>query len=76
MLSDKNKGLTLSDQNGNSIEMNNNGIRLRSKTDISIEADANCTTRAGQSWSATAASMAKLKADGVTEIKGGMVKIN
>lgn len=75
ILSDKGNGVLLSDKNGNSIELNDKGITLKSKTDINIDAQSNCATQAG-AWKVRSRGQANLDASGVTTITGTKVNIN
>ncbi|WP_428667706.1 type VI secretion system tip protein VgrG [Runella sp.] len=90
-LSEKDKGVTISDQNGNKIIMNNDGITIQSIKDIVLKATkdikvegtnlnlkAKGALKAEGSGSAEISSGATttVKAGATTIIKGGMVLIN
>jgi phage gp45-like len=82
-LNDGGGTITLQDDNGNKIVMNASGIRieaakeikLKAGTTLSIEA-AQVAVKAAGSFEAKAGSSAKLEGGALTEIKGGIVKIN
>ena len=83
ILSEKNKGLILKDQNGNSITLDKNGITLKSAKDIKMTAAAKAEIGGIQVKLAAQSGMElnggatlKLEAAGLTELKGGLVKIN
>jgi Rhs element Vgr protein len=76
VISDEKKGFVLSDQNGNSIEMNANGITLNSEKDIVLKAKKNVKNSAGAAWQAESKGKVSLKATGPNEIKGMPVNIN
>lgn len=76
IISDEKKGFVLSDQNGNSIEMNANGITLNSEKDIVLNAKKNVKNSAGAAWQAESNGKVSLKATGPNEIKGMPVNIN
>lgn len=83
LLSEDEKGITLEDQNGNTIVMNDQGITVESKKaltlkaaqDISIEGN-NVNIKANAQLVAKGTASAEVSASGNTVIKGGMVQIN
>ncbi|MFN8345202.1 MAG: type VI secretion system tip protein VgrG [Spirosomataceae bacterium] len=82
-LSEKNKGIVIEDQNGNSITLDTNGITIKSAKDIKVTAAVK-TEIGGRKLKIAAQSgmevnggaTLKLEAGGLTELKGGLVKIN
>jgi Rhs element Vgr protein len=90
-LSEKDKAISIQDQNGNSIKMDSNGIVIKSVADIKMEAGAAFSQKATGEFKTEALSIqqkasttieldgpagAKLNSSGITEVKGSMVKIN
>jgi len=82
-ISDDKKGIVLEDMNKNTIEMNDKGIKITSKSAIEISAStdlkiggANINTEAKTSLELKASASAKLDGGGMLEVKGGTVKIN
>ena len=82
-LSDDDKGITLTDQNGNSITLNGDGITIESKKALSIKSaqdfnmegmNVNGKANSQLKWEGTAS--AELSASGNTVVKGGIVQIN
>lgn len=83
LLSEENKGITIEDQNGNSITLDTQGITLKSAKDVKVMAAAKAEIGglqlklAGQSGiEVNGGATLKLEASGLTELKGGLVKIN
>ncbi|MEK7256405.1 MAG: type VI secretion system tip protein VgrG, partial [Bacteroidota bacterium] len=92
VISEKDKSILLKDQNGNSLELNDKGITIKSVKDIKIEAAQNMDVKAGKDLKQEGSMNAELKAGmqlkanggaqaeyssgGVTQLKGAMVKIN
>ncbi|WP_337041989.1 type VI secretion system tip protein VgrG [Emticicia sp. 17c] len=82
-LSEDKKGITLKDQNGNEIVMDDSGIKIKSIKDITIEASNSLTGKGntvevnGQSsLTAKGGSSAEFSSGGNTTLKGSMVMIN
>ncbi len=69
IFNDKEKEISIKDQNGNSIVMGQSGIKITSDKDISIEASQNLTLKGNQGVSIEAS-------PGDVNIKGMNVKIN
>jgi uncharacterized protein involved in type VI secretion and phage assembly len=83
LLSEENKGIKIEDQNGNSITLDTQGITLKSAKDVKVTAAAKAEIGgvqlklAGQSgMEVNGGATLKLEAGGLTELKGGLVKIN
>jgi Rhs element Vgr protein len=83
LLSEENKGIKIEDQNGNSITLDTQGITLKSAKDVKVTAAAKTEIGglqlklAGQSGiEVNGGATLKLVASGLTELKGGLVKIN
>lgn len=83
LLSEENNGIKIEDQNGNSITLDTQGITLKSAKDIKVTAKAKAEIGgvqlklAGQSsMEVNGGATLKLEASGLTELKGGLVKIN
>ena len=85
------EGIVLKDQFGNSISMNKNGITIKSATEIVAEAATAFKQKAGTEMTMEALSISEkanttmeisgqakttVKASGIVEIQGGIVKIN
>jgi Rhs element Vgr protein len=83
-LNDKEKTLTLTDANGNTVTMSKSGIALDSASDINITAKGsitisatkNVTITAQQALAASGTSSAQLKSDGAIQVKGATVALN
>lgn len=67
LISEDKKGLILEDQNGNKITMDDNGITIESTKDINIKATGNLNIEGVQN---------SIKASGMMELKGSMIKLN
>ena len=90
ILDEDGKKIEIQDQNQNKIVMDNNGILIESPKKIELKAGTELKITAGTKLSVigktmnlksdtnvnVSASMAKISATGVAEIKGSMVKIN
>ncbi|MCB0568046.1 MAG: type VI secretion system tip protein VgrG [Phaeodactylibacter sp.] len=76
IISDEKEGLLLSDQHGNSIQMNADGISINSVKDIKVDAKMNMKTQTGSSWQTQSNGQASLKAASLNELKGAPVNIN
>ena len=91
VISDEDKGIVLSDQNQNSITLNDSGISLKSPKDITLDATGKLTLKATQDVSiqglnVKAAANAQFKATGnagaevstgaIAVLKGSLVQIN
>ncbi len=83
ILSDDEKGIQLKDQHGNTIKMDKSGIQISSSGDLKASAAKNAevggktlTLKGQTSLSIDGGSQLALKASGITEIKGSLVKIN
>lgn len=90
VLSEDEKSVTIADQNGNTITLDDGGITLHSGKDLILEASgdikitgAKATVTATQGFQAKGGSSAevtaastKINGDASTEIKGAMVRIN
>lgn len=76
LISDDEKGLIFSDQHGNSIRLDSNGISLNSERNIELKAKNNVNTQAQNNWTAQAKSQVELKANGTTVVQGKPVNIN
>lgn len=76
VISDEEEGFLFSDQHGNSIRMDRNGISLRSDSSITLEARQGIMQRAGTTWQAEANEQGKLSSRSTLEIKGQPVNIN
>lgn len=67
LISDDEKGFVLEDENKNKIVMNKDGISLESSKDVIIKAKGNLQFEGVQT---------NIKASGVMELKGSMIKLN
>jgi Rhs element Vgr protein len=91
IISDEDKGITLKDQTGNTIKMDNSGILLKSPKDITIEATGKLTLKATQDIKVEGLNVgvkanAQFKAEGmagaevstsaIAILKGSLVQIN
>jgi uncharacterized protein involved in type VI secretion and phage assembly len=83
VISDDKKIIKLSDQNGNTVTMDNSGIKIDSCKDLTINAKAdikiqglNITGNADISMTMKGSATAEFSASGQTTIKGAMVMIN
>lgn len=75
-ISDENEGFLLADQHGNSLQMNADGISIRSAKDIKVEAKRNMKTQTGRAWQTVSDGQVRLKAASLNEVKGKPVNIN
>ncbi|SFD73785.1 Rhs element Vgr protein [Chitinophaga sp. CF118] len=90
-LSEKDKAITITDENGNSIKMEAGGITMKSPKDIKIEADGAISIKAGTDVKIDGTTIAgkatnsvefngqagaKVISSAMLELKGGIVKIN
>ena len=84
VLSDDDSSILISDQHGNQITMDSNGIKIKSCMDIELDApgkivakaNTNIDLEAQASFSAQGNAQAEVKSSGTTTIKGAMVMIN
>lgn len=82
-MNDDDNSITVQDANGNKMVIDNNGISIESATDLTIKAGSSISIsapdisiKADGSLSAEASGSTSVSSDGITEIKGSMVKIN
>ncbi len=83
VLSEEAGGLLIRDQNGNTIEMNENGIKVESAADLILKATgdvklegANIGVQASAAFKAEGGSGAELSTGATAVIKGSLVQIN
>jgi Rhs element Vgr protein len=83
LVSEDQKGITLEDQNGNKIVMNDSGIEITSSKDFKVKASGdisiegnNAEIKANAQYKASGGSGAELSSSAVTNVKGSMVNIN
>lgn len=83
LISEDQKGITLEDQNGNKIVMNDSGIEITSSKDFKVKASGdislegtNAEIKANAQYKASGGSGAELSSSAVTNVKGSMVNIN
>lgn len=83
VISEDDKGISLTDQNGNKITMNDSGIKIESVKDITIKAanalkieSVNAEVKASAQMQVNGDAGAEYKSGGVTILKGAMVNIN
>lgn len=86
VISEDEKGITITDENKNQVQMNDKGIEISSAKDLTIKADSGkITIKAGKDieikssggkFSADGSTGAKINSSAQTEIKGSMVNIN
>jgi uncharacterized protein involved in type VI secretion and phage assembly len=67
LISDDEKGFVLEDENKNKIVMNKDGISIESSKDVIIKAKGNIQIESVQN---------NIKASGIMELKGSMIKLN
>lgn len=83
-LSEEDKAITIEDQNGNKITMNQDGINIESSKAIALKAGTELTIESGTSLTVTGGtelklegtSGAELSCAATTKIQGGLVQIN
>ena len=83
-LSEENQALTLSDQNGNKIEMTPDGIKIESSKAIELKAATEVKMESGTSFSAKGgtdlklegAAGAELSSSAATKVKGSILQLN
>jgi Rhs element Vgr protein len=82
-MNDDDNSITVQDANGNKMVINNNGISIESATDLTIKGGSSVSISAPQisikadgTLSAEASGSTSINSDGITEIKGSLVKIN
>ncbi|MDJ0728839.1 MAG: type VI secretion system tip protein VgrG [Crocosphaera sp.] len=91
ILSEEGKGITLKDQNDNTLTLNDSGITMNSPQDIVLEATGSLTLKASQDltieglnvsskanaqFKAEGSAGAELSTDAIAVLKGSLVKIN
>lgn len=83
LVSEDQKGITLEDQNGNKIVMNDSGIEITSSKDFIVKATGdiklegtNAEIKANAQYKASGSAGAELSSSAVTNVKGSMVNIN
>ena len=82
-MNDDDNSITLQDANGNKMVMDNSGISIESATDLTIKGGSSISISAPQisikadgTLSAEASGSTSVSSNGITEIKGSLVKIN
>ena len=82
-LNDDENSITVQDADGNKMVIDNNGISIESATDLTIKGGSSVSISAPQisikadgTLSAKASGSTSIGSDGITEIKGSLVKIN
>jgi len=83
-IDDKGKSIVVTDVTGNTITMNESGIKIDSPKDITISATGSISMSSGQgfeikagtSLSTTASTTTKVTATGMIQIKGATVALN
>jgi len=84
VISDADGGIKLEDENGNLIQMDSNGIKIESATEISyksstdmkVESGTNMELKAGAQFKAEGSAGAEVSTSAVAVLKGSMVQIN
>jgi len=83
LISEDQKGITLQDQNGNKIVMNDSGIEITSSKDFKVSATGdikmegvNAEISANAQYKASGNGGAELSSSAMTSVKGSMVNIN
>ena len=82
-MSEKDKAITLTDENGNSIKLSADGITLESAKDIVLKASGdikaegvNVQAKAQANFKAEGSAGAEMQSSGTAVIKGALVNIN
>lgn len=83
-LSEDARGIRISDQNGNSIVLDPDGVRIESTaavrvkaaTELGLESGTSLGAKAGAGLALSGASGAELSSASVTQVKGSLVKLN
>ncbi|HVZ42083.1 MAG TPA: type VI secretion system tip protein VgrG [Candidatus Kapabacteria bacterium] len=83
-LTEEDKAITIVDQNGNKIEMNQDGIRIESQkaielkagTEVKMESGTSFGVKGGTDLKMEGASSAELSSSATTKVKGSMVQLN
>lgn len=83
LISEDQKGITLEDQNGNKIVMNDSGIEITSSKDFKVKASGdvkiegtNVELSASSQFKAAGSGGTEVSSSAVTNVKGSMVNIN
>ncbi len=84
VISDADGGIKLEDENGNRIQMNSDGIKIesaseiscKSSTDIKMESGANAELKAGAQFKAEGSAGAEVSTSATAVLKGSLVQIN
>lgn len=84
VISDADGGIKLEDENGNIIQMDSNGIKIESATEISykastdmkVESGTNMELKAGAQFKAEGSAGAEVSTSAIAIVKGSMVQIN
>ncbi|MBS1911435.1 MAG: type VI secretion system tip protein VgrG [Bacteroidetes bacterium] len=83
-LTEEDKAITIVDQNGNKIEMNQDGIKIESQkaielkagTEVKMESGTSFGVKGGTDLKMEGASSAELSSSATTKVKGSMVQLN
>lgn len=82
-ISDEDKGIALTDENGNTLQMNSDGVTIESAKDVQIKATGdvkiegvNVEIKASANLKGEGSAGAAFKSSAITEIKGSLVNIN
>jgi Rhs element Vgr protein len=84
LLSEQDQQVVLEDQNGNSVAMTSSGIKIESKTaitlkagtDLSLESGTACKVQGGTELTLKGTASAELSCSAITKVSGGLVQIN
>ncbi|MEO6540310.1 MAG: phage baseplate assembly protein V, partial [Ferruginibacter sp.] len=83
LISEDKKGITLEDQNGNKMVMNDSGIEITCSKDFIVKASGdiklegtNAEIKANAQYKASGGAGAEISSSAVTNVKGSMVNIN
>ena len=84
VISDADGGIKLEDENGNIIQMDSNGIKIesaseissKSSTDMNVESGTNMELKAGAQFKAEGSAGAEVSTSAIAVVKGSMVQIN
>lgn len=83
-LSEENQAITIEDQNGNKIQLTQDGIKIESSkalelkadTEVKLESGTSCSVKGGTELKLEGTSSAEISSAATTRVKGGLLQLN
>jgi len=83
-LSEEDQAITIEDQNGNKIQMTQDGIKIESSkalemkagTEVKLESGTSCSVKGGTELKLEGTSSAEISSAATTKVKGGLLQLN